>query len=264
MQNSFVRSWKYLVFWPNICIKWAFFPFILWLTSTLTVFCQGRPFSPPKTSSASPPPTAPLARAESSSSLSSNASLSAANTPTVGTILFRSLLVGEPPPHLLSRHIFLSAPHCASPFLHLLPLTGAVHTFPSPFSSFETDLLSLSPLFPLSQSESSPPSSSSSIEMFSHNSLKERKTRSPPSFLSLSLGFFLYPLSSPSLLWSAEDDLFVAKLPTFEKRCETPAGKVQLYAGGTPPCFSWVTNPPGLAWRTDGRMNVFAADLLYE
>lgn len=45
----------------------------------------GRPFSPPKTSNASPPPTAPLARAESSSSLSSNASLSAGNTPTVGT-----------------------------------------------------------------------------------------------------------------------------------------------------------------------------------
>ncbi|XP_078128336.1 F-BAR domain only protein 2 isoform X2 [Sander vitreus] len=45
-----------------------------------------RPFSPPKTSNASPPPPpAPLARAESSSSLSSNASLSAANTPTVGT-----------------------------------------------------------------------------------------------------------------------------------------------------------------------------------
>uniref|UniRef100_A0A3Q3GB35 F-BAR domain only protein 2 n=1 Tax=Labrus bergylta TaxID=56723 RepID=A0A3Q3GB35_9LABR len=45
-----------------------------------------RPFSPPKTSNASPPPnSAPLARAESSSSLSSNASLSAANTPTVGT-----------------------------------------------------------------------------------------------------------------------------------------------------------------------------------
>ncbi|KAM4532535.1 LOW QUALITY PROTEIN: F-BAR domain only protein 2 [Fundulus diaphanus] len=43
-----------------------------------------RPFSPPKASSASPPPTAPLARAESSSSLSSNASLSAGNTPTVG------------------------------------------------------------------------------------------------------------------------------------------------------------------------------------
>uniref|UniRef100_A0A3P9KQ65 F-BAR domain only protein 2 n=1 Tax=Oryzias latipes TaxID=8090 RepID=A0A3P9KQ65_ORYLA len=45
----------------------------------------GRPFSPPKTSNGSPPSTAPLARAESSSSLSSNASLSAANTPTVGT-----------------------------------------------------------------------------------------------------------------------------------------------------------------------------------
>uniref|UniRef100_A0A8C9U611 F-BAR domain only protein 2 n=1 Tax=Scleropages formosus TaxID=113540 RepID=A0A8C9U611_SCLFO len=43
-----------------------------------------RPFSPPKTSNASPPPAAPLARAESSSSLSSNASLSAGNTPTVG------------------------------------------------------------------------------------------------------------------------------------------------------------------------------------
>ncbi|XP_029371101.1 F-BAR domain only protein 2 isoform X1 [Echeneis naucrates] len=44
-----------------------------------------RPFSPPKASNASPPPTAPLARAESSSSLSSNTSLSAGNTPTVGT-----------------------------------------------------------------------------------------------------------------------------------------------------------------------------------
>ncbi|XP_028980843.2 F-BAR domain only protein 2 isoform X13 [Esox lucius] len=45
-----------------------------------------RPFSPPKTlSNASPPPAAPLARAESSSSLSSSASLSASNTPTVGT-----------------------------------------------------------------------------------------------------------------------------------------------------------------------------------
>ncbi|XP_061148940.1 F-BAR domain only protein 2 isoform X8 [Syngnathus typhle] len=44
-----------------------------------------RPFSPPKAPGASPPPAAPLARAESSSSLSSNASLSATNTPTVGT-----------------------------------------------------------------------------------------------------------------------------------------------------------------------------------
>ncbi|ETE65693.1 FCH domain only protein 2, partial [Ophiophagus hannah] len=43
-----------------------------------------RPFSPPLTSNSSPPPSAPLARAESSSSLSS-ASLSATNTPTVGT-----------------------------------------------------------------------------------------------------------------------------------------------------------------------------------
>uniref|UniRef100_W5KRE4 FCH and mu domain containing endocytic adaptor 2 n=1 Tax=Astyanax mexicanus TaxID=7994 RepID=W5KRE4_ASTMX len=45
----------------------------------------GRPFSPPKVTNSSPPPAAPLARAESSSSLSSNTSLSASNTPTVGT-----------------------------------------------------------------------------------------------------------------------------------------------------------------------------------
>uniref|UniRef100_A0A665WG16 F-BAR domain only protein 2 n=1 Tax=Echeneis naucrates TaxID=173247 RepID=A0A665WG16_ECHNA len=47
-----------------------------------------RPFSPPKASNASPPPTAPLARAESSSSLSSNTSLSAGNTPTVEDDVF--------------------------------------------------------------------------------------------------------------------------------------------------------------------------------
>ncbi|XP_039505843.1 F-BAR domain only protein 2 isoform X5 [Pimephales promelas] len=44
----------------------------------------GRPFSPHKLSNSSPPPAAPLARAESSSSLSSNTSLSTSNTPTVG------------------------------------------------------------------------------------------------------------------------------------------------------------------------------------
>ncbi|XP_042612303.1 F-BAR domain only protein 2-like isoform X5 [Cyprinus carpio] len=43
----------------------------------------GRPFSPSKMSNSSPPPAAPLARAESSSSLSSNTSLSTSNTPTV-------------------------------------------------------------------------------------------------------------------------------------------------------------------------------------
>ncbi|KAI1240013.1 hypothetical protein IHE44_0011456 [Lamprotornis superbus] len=42
-----------------------------------------RPFSPPLTSNSSPPPAAPLARAESISSISSSASLSAANTPTI-------------------------------------------------------------------------------------------------------------------------------------------------------------------------------------
>ncbi|XP_026777780.3 F-BAR domain only protein 2 isoform X6 [Pangasianodon hypophthalmus] len=44
-----------------------------------------RPFSPSMATNSSPLPTAPLARAESSSSLSSNASLSASNTPTIGT-----------------------------------------------------------------------------------------------------------------------------------------------------------------------------------
>ncbi|XP_017554024.1 F-BAR domain only protein 2 isoform X1 [Pygocentrus nattereri] len=48
----------------------------------------GRPFSPPKVANSSPPPTAPLARAESSSSLSSNTSLSASNTPTVEDDVF--------------------------------------------------------------------------------------------------------------------------------------------------------------------------------
>uniref|UniRef100_A0A673YM13 SH3GL interacting endocytic adaptor 1 n=1 Tax=Salmo trutta TaxID=8032 RepID=A0A673YM13_SALTR len=43
-----------------------------------------RPFSPPFSHSSSPPPIAPLARAESTSSISSNNSLSAATTPTVG------------------------------------------------------------------------------------------------------------------------------------------------------------------------------------
>ncbi|XP_059404070.1 F-BAR domain only protein 2 isoform X4 [Carassius carassius] len=48
----------------------------------------GRPFSPPKMSNSSPPPAVPLARAESSSSLSSNTSLSTSNTPTVEDDLF--------------------------------------------------------------------------------------------------------------------------------------------------------------------------------
>ncbi|XP_034048949.1 F-BAR domain only protein 2 isoform X3 [Thalassophryne amazonica] len=90
-----------------------------------------RPFSPPKTMNASPPPAAPLARAESSSSLSSNASLSAGNTPTVGPQRSFAPSLSSPEPELLSPSLFL-----------------------------------------LSQ----------------------------------------------------KDDVFIAKLPTFEKRCETPAG----------------------------------------
>uniref|UniRef100_A0A670IV23 SH3-containing GRB2-like protein 3-interacting protein 1 n=1 Tax=Podarcis muralis TaxID=64176 RepID=A0A670IV23_PODMU len=48
------------------------------------VCLQSRPFSPPVHSS-SPPPIAPLARAESTSSISSTNSLSAATTPTIGS-----------------------------------------------------------------------------------------------------------------------------------------------------------------------------------
>uniref|UniRef100_A0A6Q2Z870 F-BAR domain only protein 2 n=1 Tax=Esox lucius TaxID=8010 RepID=A0A6Q2Z870_ESOLU len=60
-----------------------------WLMSGYVLTNQVRPFSPPKTlSNASPPPAAPLARAESSSSLSSSASLSASNTPTVEDEVF--------------------------------------------------------------------------------------------------------------------------------------------------------------------------------
>ncbi|XP_035381981.1 F-BAR domain only protein 2 isoform X2 [Electrophorus electricus] len=51
----------------------------------LTGISEGRPFSPPKVTGSSPTLAAPLARAESSSSLSSSTSISASNTPTVGT-----------------------------------------------------------------------------------------------------------------------------------------------------------------------------------
>uniref|UniRef100_A0A8C8M0R1 F-BAR domain only protein 2 n=1 Tax=Oncorhynchus tshawytscha TaxID=74940 RepID=A0A8C8M0R1_ONCTS len=65
------------VLYPLLLVK---FPGLCGLSN------QVRPFSPPKTlSNASLSLAAPLARAESSSSLSSTASLSASNTPTVGT-----------------------------------------------------------------------------------------------------------------------------------------------------------------------------------
>ncbi|KAM3620229.1 uncharacterized protein V6R79_019981 [Siganus canaliculatus] len=55
-----------------------------------------RPFSPP-VHSASPPPVAPLARAESTSSISSTNSLSAATTPTVGKELSLSVSENDQP-----------------------------------------------------------------------------------------------------------------------------------------------------------------------
>uniref|UniRef100_A0A8C0EPD4 SH3-containing GRB2-like protein 3-interacting protein 1 n=1 Tax=Bubo bubo TaxID=30461 RepID=A0A8C0EPD4_BUBBB len=65
-----------LLFDANVAVH-IFFNLLLFY-----VFLQSRPFSPPIHSS-SPPPIAPLARAESTSSISSTNSLSAATTPTV-------------------------------------------------------------------------------------------------------------------------------------------------------------------------------------
>ncbi len=90
-----------------------------YLTSLLSVLpfpwfsCQNRPFSPPVHSS-SPPPLAPLARAESTSSISSTNSLSAATTPTVGKELSVSVSGVTPFP------IILSALPCCFVFMCLL------------------------------------------------------------------------------------------------------------------------------------------------
>ncbi|XP_075873093.1 F-BAR domain only protein 2 [Nelusetta ayraudi] len=80
-----------------------------------------RPFSPPKTANASPPPAAPLARAESSSSLSSNASLSAGNTPTVGAEHALAPFLSSPEPELLSLSPFFLLSQKDEGFLAKLP-----------------------------------------------------------------------------------------------------------------------------------------------
>ncbi|XP_077944993.1 F-BAR domain only protein 2 isoform X4 [Gasterosteus aculeatus] len=81
-----------------------------------------RPFSPPKTSnSVSPPPTAPLARAESSSSLSSNASLGAGNTPTIGAQHTFALLLSSPEPERLSLSPLFPLSHKEDVFIGKLP-----------------------------------------------------------------------------------------------------------------------------------------------
>uniref|UniRef100_A0A1A8CTJ0 FCH domain only 2 n=1 Tax=Nothobranchius kadleci TaxID=1051664 RepID=A0A1A8CTJ0_NOTKA len=93
-----------------------------------------RPFSPQKATNASPPPTAPLARAESSSSLSSNASLSAGNTPTVG------------PEHTFASHFCFLEPELFTfqpPFL-LGPRTSRG---PSPVTLASQDALPIAVAF---------------------------------------------------------------------------------------------------------------------
>lgn len=124
-----------------------------------------RPFSPPKASS--PTPTAPLARAESSSSLSSNASLSAGNTPTVGR-------------NAPSVYTYLKALSCNtfsfillffsfSPVCHiLLSLQYSVHCHPpTPALAFLHSLLSLQELSIPLLSPSPPQSQSCSPSLLS-------------------------------------------------------------------------------------------------
>lgn len=75
---------------------------------------QSRPFSPPVSHSSSPPPVAPLARAESTSSISSNNSLSAATTPTVGKDLTVSVSGVCAASSLSSLPMLLYLCHCYS------------------------------------------------------------------------------------------------------------------------------------------------------
>lgn len=64
-------------------------------------------------------------------------------------------------------------------------------------------------------------------------------------------------LFSPSclLIWRKEDDVFIAKLPTFEKRCETPAGTVEVRTRGLFLCVLTETNS-SLQGRLDGQLDV--------
>lgn len=68
-------------------------PIICYVKIIFFFSLQARPFSPP-IHSWSPPPFAPLARAESTSSISSVTSLSAASTPTLGRELNLSVSGG--------------------------------------------------------------------------------------------------------------------------------------------------------------------------
>lgn len=91
--NFNIKKWCHLYSFKNpSCYSWAWKTLKIWNKTTMTCISnfpslffslQPRPFSPPIHSS-SPPPIAPLARAESTSSISSTNSLSAATTPTVG------------------------------------------------------------------------------------------------------------------------------------------------------------------------------------
>ncbi|XP_067106073.1 F-BAR domain only protein 2 isoform X1 [Osmerus mordax] len=94
-----------------------------------------RPFSPPKATSNASPPPAPLARAESSSSLSSNASLSASNTPTVGPERALAPSSSSPGPELLLS---------LSPFLLLSQRTSRG---PSPVTLASQDALPIAVAF---------------------------------------------------------------------------------------------------------------------
>ncbi|TNM88257.1 hypothetical protein fugu_006478 [Takifugu bimaculatus] len=111
---------------------------------------ENRPFSPP-VHSASPPPVAPLARAESTSSISSANSMSAATTPTVGRELSVSVSENDQPSLVwfdrgkfyltfegkLSLHRLV----CAHTLLKLVCASSPLSclALPSPFHSSLTD-----------------------------------------------------------------------------------------------------------------------------
>lgn len=194
---------------------------------------------------------------------------------------FLQLLTNLPHTFSLSSH--------SSVLPSLTPLlTGAEHTFAPSLSSLEPELLSLSPFFLLSQSESAffqtlvsvketPPFCGVSLccqssllcihftdaknviirecQLFVHLCVQsyqccqlQGSTSAITHFGSwlhlpshiCALWVCLSPLSllCAFLIWHKEDDVFIAKLPTFEKRCETPAGTVEVHTRGLSSVFN--------------------------
>lgn len=146
-------------------------------------------------------------------------------------------------------------PSFLPPFTRLLFLAGAGHALAPCLSSPDPELLSLSPFFLLSQSEctffpksqfllQTRPSSLPAKVLGIHlcTAASESCTHLPPSHLSISpVVVVCLPSSFCSLAFclfcfqSKEDEGFLAKLPTFEKHCDTPAGTFETSMQEDPP-----------------------------